>query len=106
MLAVEFAILSLIQLFPPKSHFLINSDNQGVVFALKSFYSRSLLQNESLSRILSHLLDRQSFLSALYIPSDLNPADPISRGVFPPLSLQLRTPITIHDSVSRYFVCK
>ena len=99
MLAVEFAVSALIQIFPPKSHFLIHSDNQGVIASIRTFSSKGLLQNESLSRTLQILLQHKSHLSAAYIPSVENPADPISRGLFPSLGRRLHVPITIPASL-------
>ena len=99
MLAVEFAVYALTHIYPPFSHFLIHSDNQGVVASLRTFSSRGLLQNESLTRTLQVLLQRNSHLSATYITSAQNPADPISRGQFPSPSRRLHVPITIPASL-------
>ena len=99
MLAVEFAVSALTQMFPHHSHFLIHSDNQGVVASLRTFSSKGLLQNESLSRTLQALLQHESHLSAVYVPSVDNPADPISRGLLPPLNRRLHVPITVPASL-------
>lgn len=91
MVAVELAVSLLCSVHPHSSHFLIHSDNQGVIGAINSCYSRGASQNSSLSRLTSTLLDHDSFLSTTYITSSLNPADPLSRGILPPIRSCLKT---------------
>lgn len=95
MLAVELAVAHLTVLYPSHSHFLINSDNQGVLGAIRHGSSRGTLQNASLSRFSSLLFQQNSFISGSYISTSSNPADPISRGVLPshPSKLTIRPAI-------------
>jgi hypothetical protein len=63
-------------------HIKAYSDNSGVVGAWKNRSSTNASQNEVLGRILRILIARQCFLTVEYIPSEDNPADAPSRGVF------------------------
>jgi hypothetical protein len=76
-------------------------DNQGVVDAWRSSKSRNKPVNSVFKRLLSFLQDPPVPLSIFieYIPSEENPADPISRGLLPPIaellpSLPLPTSLT------------
>lgn len=95
MVAVELAVSLLCSVHPRKSHFLIHSDNQGVIGAINSSFSRGASQNASLSRLSSTLLNHDSFLSTAYIRSKDNPADPVSRGIIPPIASRLNTKIRL-----------
>lgn len=95
MVAVELAVSFLCSAHPRNSHFLLHSDNQGVIGAINSSFSRGASQNASLSRLCSTLLNHNSFLSTAYIRSQDNPADPISRGILPPLASRLNTKIKL-----------
>lgn len=95
MVAVELAVSLLCSVHPRKSHFLIHSDNQGVIGAINSSFSCGASQNASLSRLSSTLLNHDSFLSTAYIRSKDNPADPVSRGIIPPIASRLNTKIRL-----------
>lgn len=99
MLAVEFAISYLTRLYPKKSHFRIHSDNQGVLGAIQHGSLRGTLQNASLSRFSALLLNNDNFVSAQYVHTKANPADPISRGLFPSHKSHLAFPIIIDPSL-------
>ena len=100
MIAVELCVSFLTILYPSNSHFLIKSDNQGVIGAINKGISKGLNQNSSLSRLSSKLLSCSSFISASYVPSNLNLADPLSRGILPGPMSRLKLSIPLHDSVS------
>lgn len=100
MLAVEFAVLLLVQLYPSGSHFQIHTDNLGVLHAINFGASKGLLQNASLVRLSSTLLKHDSFLTPKYIPSHDNPADPVSRGITPPSSLRIPISLSLDPSLS------
>lgn len=102
MVAVELAVSVLCSVYPKHSHFLIHSDNQGVIGAIESGSSRGPSQNASLSRICSKLLLHDSFLSTKYIASSSNPSDSLSRGILPPKDSSLRTSVILHPSVSHF----
>lgn len=99
MLAVEFSVQALLTMFPGSAHFLIHTDNQGVLHSIKFGTSKGLLQNESLSRFSASLLNYDSFITPKYVPSKLNPADPLSRGILPPLSCRCHVPILVDSSI-------
>lgn len=99
MVAVELAVSLLCAAHPRHSHFLIHSDNQGVIGAVESSFSRGATQNASLSRLSSTLLNHDSFLSTTYIPSNSNPADPLSRGLIPSLTSRLKTKLKLDPSL-------
>lgn len=104
MVAVELAILLLCSIHPRKSHFLIHSDNQGVIGAVDSSFSRGATQNASLSRLSSTLLNHDSFISTTYIRSNSNPADPVSRGILPPIASRLQTKLKLDPDLLPYLV--
>lgn len=62
-------------------HFLVKSDNQGVIHAIQGGRSRSPEQNSVLQRITSLLSQYKFWISSLYVPSVDNLADPPSRGL-------------------------
>lgn len=102
MVAVELAVSLLCSVHPRNSHFLIHSDNQGVIGAINSSFSRGASQNASLSRLSSTLLNHESFLSTAYICSQDNPADPISRGIIPPPASRLNTRVSLDSDLVRF----
>ena len=79
--AIELGLLFAIHIGHSSSHFLIKSDNQGVIHAIKGGKSRSPSQNLVLQRITSHLSEHGLWISSLYVPSLDNLADPPSRGL-------------------------
>lgn len=95
MVAVELAVSLLCSIHPRNSHFLIHSDNQGVIGAIDSSFSRGATQHSSLSRLSSTLLNHDSFLSTAYIRSADNPADPLSRGILPNHASRLSTKVKL-----------
>lgn len=99
MVAVELAVSLLCSVHPRNSHFLIHSDNQGVIGAIDSSFSRGATQNASLSRLSSTLLNHDSFISTAYIRSADNPADPVSRGVLPPVASRIKTRIKLDSEL-------
>lgn len=62
------------------AHFLVRSDNEGVVAVIKKGRSRSRTTNEVLQRIYLTLADLHIHLSPLYVPSRDNVTDALSRG--------------------------
>lgn len=104
MVAVELAVSLLCSAHPRNSHFLIHSDNQGVIGAISSCFSRGASQNSSLSRLSANLLHHDSFLSTVYIATSKNPADPVSRGLLPATCSRLKTSLRLHDDLLPYLV--
>ena len=63
------------------THFLIRSDNQGVIHAIKGGKSRSPSQNLVLQHMTSLLSQHKLWISSLYVPSINNLADAPSCGL-------------------------
>lgn len=104
MIAVELAVSLLCSVHPRNSHFLIHSDNQGVIGAIDSSFSRGASQNASLSRLSATLLNHDSFISTTYVRSSSNPADPLSRGILPNISSRLRTGLTLNPTLVPFLI--
>ena len=79
--AIELGLLFSIHKGFSDVHFLIKSDNQGVIHAIKGGKSRSPSQNLVLQRITTLLSQHRLWLSSLYVPSLDNLADSPSRGL-------------------------
>ena len=82
--AIELGLLFAIHNGYSDIHFLIKSDNQGVIFAIEGGKSRSPEQNSVLQRITLLLSQHKLWISSCYVPSVDNLADAPSRGI-PPL---------------------
>jgi hypothetical protein len=81
MVAIKLGLLYAVHKGYSDTHFLIKSDNQGVIHAIEGGKSRSPQQNLVLQRITSLLSYHKLWLSSLYVPSLDNLADPPSRGL-------------------------
>lgn len=79
--AIELGLLLAVHKGYSHSHFLIKSDNQGVIHAIKGGKSRSPSQNLVLQRITTLLAQHELSILSLYVPSLDNLADPPSRGL-------------------------
>ena len=79
--AIELGLLFAIHRGYTDIHFLIKSNNQGVIHAIQGGKSRSPEQNLVLQRITSLLARYKLWISSLYVPSLDNLADPPSRGL-------------------------
>lgn len=79
--AIELGLLFAVHQGFSNVHFLIKSDNQGVIHAIAGGRSRSPEQNTVLQRITLLLSTHKLWISSLYVPSLENLADPPSRGL-------------------------
>jgi hypothetical protein len=79
--AIELGLLFAIHRGHSDIHFLIKSDNQGVIHAIGGGKSRSPEQNTVLQRITLLLSHNKLWISSLYVPSVDNLADLPSRGL-------------------------
>ena len=79
--AIELGLLFAIHRGYTDIHFLIKSDNQGVIHAIQGGKLRSPEQNLVLQRITLLLAQYKLWISSLYVPSLDNLADPPSRGL-------------------------
>jgi hypothetical protein len=82
--AIELGLLFAIHRGYSETHFLIKSDNQGVIYAIEGGKSRSPEQNVVLQRITLLLSHYKLWISSSYVPSLNNLADLPSRGLPPP----------------------
>lgn len=80
-LAVEVACIALVHLGHSNSHFLLRSDNQGVIGSHDKGRSRNLDCNLSIRRTGIVCTAANISLSLTYVASESNLADPISRGI-------------------------
>jgi len=81
MVAIELGLRLAIHKGYTDVHFIIKSDNQGVIHAIEGGKSRSPEQNLVLQRITALLSNYKLWVSSLYVPSSENLADPPSRGI-------------------------
>jgi len=103
-IAIELGLLLAISQGHSNTHFLIRSDNQGVIFAIKGGKSRSPEQNAVLQRITQLLSTHSLWISSLYVRSADNIADGPSRG-HPPSNLpRSRTRLTIPSSLTPFLI--
>jgi hypothetical protein len=79
--AIEVGLLFAVHEGYSNTHFTIQSDNQGVIHAIKGGKSRSPSQNLVLQRITSLLSHHKLWISSSYTPSASNLADLPSRGI-------------------------
>jgi hypothetical protein len=106
--AIELGLLFAIHRGFSDVHFLIKSDNQGVIHAIEGGKSRSPEQNLILQRITLLISQHSLWISSLYVPSVDNLADPPSRGL--PARHRVRAPTTftlpssLHPFLVRAFV--
>jgi hypothetical protein len=105
MVAIELGLLFAIHKGFSDIHFLIKSDNQGVIHAIEGGKSRSPEQNLVLQRITSLLSHHRLWLSSIYVPSVDNLADPPSRGLPAPdrsrTMSSLSLPYPLHSFLAR-----
>lgn len=79
--AIELGLLFAVHQGFSNLHFLIRSDNQGVIHAIEGGKSRSPGQNAVLQRITLLLSHHKLWISSMYVPSVDNLADLPSRGI-------------------------
>ncbi|PPQ83419.1 hypothetical protein CVT24_005588 [Panaeolus cyanescens] len=101
-IAIELGILMAVAQGFNNIHFIIHSDNQGVIYAIQNGRSRSHSQNTTLQRICCLLVTHSIHITCKYVTSSTNLADAPSRGT--PLSNIPRssTHIDIPDDISPY----
>ncbi|KAJ7764312.1 hypothetical protein B0H16DRAFT_1413939 [Mycena metata] len=92
MVAVELAVRALVAAGHRNKHFVLRSDNQGVVGALAAGRSRGRQENSILQHILQLFDDHSIWLTIVYVPTADNIADGPSRGVLPTQELQFEAP--------------
>ncbi|PPQ84549.1 hypothetical protein CVT24_006581, partial [Panaeolus cyanescens] len=86
------------------THFLIHSDNQGVILAFQKGRSRSAEQNTVLQRINRLLTIHSIWLTFEYVPSASNLADPPSRGETVPDLARSSIDIEIPSDIAHFLI--
>jgi hypothetical protein len=81
MVAIELGLMTAVHCGHANIHFMVKSDNQGVIHAIAGGKSRSPEQNRVLQWITSLLSQYKIWISSSYVPSLENLADPPSRGI-------------------------
>jgi hypothetical protein len=104
MVAVELGLLFAVHCGFTDVHFIIKSDNQGVIHAIEGGKSRSPEQNTVLQRITLLLSTYKLWISSLYVPSIENLADPPSRGVPPSNYPRISSTFTLPASLQPFLV--
>jgi hypothetical protein len=101
-IAIELGLLRAIVQGHRDKHFIVHSDNQGVIQAIQGGKSRSPEQNLVLRRILHLLTTHSIWISPSYIPSSSNLADEPSRGL-PAINLpHFSTPLSLPSHLSPF----
>jgi hypothetical protein len=101
--ALELGILFAIAHKFSNIHFLIHSDNQGVIYAIKGGKSRNHEQNLVLRRITDLLSTFNIHISPVYTPSAENLADRPSRGIaLPHLPRSISSSLSIHPNLAPF----
>jgi len=80
-------------------HVLVHSDNQGVIGAFDKGRSRNYETNLSIRRSASVLSALNISLSLVYVQSEKNPADPISRGINGPAADRLLSTFALPEEL-------
>jgi hypothetical protein len=85
MVAVELALHAIIGTGFKDVHLVFQSDNSGIVGAFKNGSSRNAPQNSIFRHIIHLFHDHNLWVTTAWIPSEDNPSDGPSCGIFPPL---------------------
>lgn len=91
--ACEPALEAAIAFGARDQHLVLNCDNQGVVEAWKKGWSRSPLTNQAFYRMIKKEEEFGLRIEMVYVASEENPADAVSRGELPEGALPFPTPI-------------
>ena len=97
----ELLVKSIPGFIGASGHFRVYGDNKGVVEGWRNHRSKNLATNRVFRRIHSFLEPfHHSFsIHSAYVPSEDNPADPPSRGLYPPVELllpEIQLPTDLH----------
>ena len=100
--AIELGLLFAVHQGYSDMHFLIRSDNQGVIHAIQGGKSRSPEQNLVLQRITLLLSHHRLWIFSLYVPSLDNLADPPSRGLPAPGRSRATSSLSLPSSLQPF----
>ena len=100
MVAIELGLMFSVHQEHSDIHFIIKSDNQGVIHAISGGKSRSPEQNLVLQRITTLLSHHKIWISSSYVPSLDNLADLPSRGLPVPGYSRASSSFTVFTTLS------
>jgi len=100
--ALELAVLILVDRNFHDCSVIIRSDNTGVIGAYEKGRSRNIPRNDSIRRISSSIVPNNIMIVPTYIASTLNRADPISRGILGPPHLRAVSPPALPPELSGF----
>jgi hypothetical protein len=86
------------------ANLIIHADNTSVIDAYKKGRSRNTSRNSSIRRITEMLIPRNLAITPCYVPTELNLADPFSRGEFGSPTLRLNFPFPLKDELATFIV--
>ena len=104
MVAIELGLSFAVHLGHSDTHFLLKSDNQGVIHAIEGGRSRSPEQNTVLQRITLLLAQHRIWISSSYVPSLDNLADLPSRGLSVPNCPRATSTFSIPPSLRPFLI--
>ena len=102
--AVEILIYILEAMDVSNTTILIHSDNQGTIGSLGKGRSRNFYINLSIRRAYVVLASRFITPELVYIPSESNPADPISRGELGSIESRITVSFSLPDELRSIFL--
>lgn len=102
--AVEILIYILEAMDVSNTTILIHSDNQGTIGSLGKGRSRNFHINLSIRRAYVVLASRFITPELVYIPSESNPADPISRGELGSIESRITVSFSLPDELRSIFL--
>lgn len=101
--AVEILVYLIGEMGWDNRHVLVHSDNQGTIGALAKGRSPNRFLNSAIKRFYDFTVPRGLNISLVYVNTEVNPADPISRGQEGPgrrMMTKLKLPQELGDVLS------
>jgi hypothetical protein len=102
MIAIELGLCLAVALGYRNIHFIVKSDNMGVIGALDGSRSQNQEQNSALQRIVAIMRQHGLWMSSLYIQLAQNIADCLSRGLPAVFWRQSKAAVKIPGCLSRH----
>jgi hypothetical protein len=102
MIAIELGLRLAVAMGYRNIHFIVKSDNMGVIGALDGGRSRNREQNSALQRIVAIMRQHGFWMTSLYVQSARNIADRPSRGLPAVFRRRSKAAVKIPGCLSRY----
>jgi len=102
----EFLLLALSSSINSPQHVTVYGDNTSIIESWRVGRHRNKLVNEVFKRIHTFLASQSTnviSVHAAFVPSERNPADGPSRGIYPPWELLL-PPVTVPQHLQRFLI--